>query len=66
MAAEVRAEVPTIVIEAGIGAPGYTPKRGKDYWTDEDKAEIVSMLADALGLRVVDGALCQVIEEGEG
>ena len=51
-----------IKVLPGIGPQGHTPQRGKDYWTDADKAELVSMLADALGLRVADGALCQVIE----
>ena len=27
---------------------GYTPKKGVDYFTDEDKAEIVSLALDAL------------------
>jgi len=27
------------------GEPGYTPKLGVDYWTEEDKAEIVMSLA---------------------
>lgn len=27
---------------------GHTPERGVDYWTDEDKAEIVEQVLDAL------------------
>lgn len=30
------------------GADGYTPQRGKDYWTDADKAEIVNAVLNAL------------------
>lgn len=30
------------------GADGYTPVKGKDYWTDEDKAEIVNDVLAAL------------------
>ena len=30
------------------GDTGYTPKRGTDYWTPEDKAEIVNDVLDAL------------------
>ena len=30
------------------GAPGYTPERGADYWTQADKAEIVSEVMNAL------------------
>jgi hypothetical protein len=35
--------------ENGSGAPGkdgYTPVKGKDYWTDEDKAEIIDDVTD--------------------
>lgn len=27
---------------SAAGAPGKTPVKGEDYWTEEDKAEIVS------------------------
>lgn len=27
------------------GEPGYTPQRGKDYWTDDDKAEMTTELS---------------------
>jgi hypothetical protein len=27
-----------------FGVPGYTPVRGVDYWTEEDKAEILSQV----------------------
>lgn len=30
------------------GADGYTPVKGVDYWTEEDKAEIVSDVLAAL------------------
>lgn len=30
------------------GADGKTPKRGTDYWTDADKAEIQSYVEDAI------------------
>lgn len=30
------------------GAPGYTPKKGVDYWTDADKAEMVDAVLAAL------------------
>ena len=32
----------------GTGADGYTPVRGVDYWTDEDKAEIKSYVNEAI------------------
>lgn len=31
-----------------IGPAGYTPVRGTDYWTEEDKAEIKSYVDDAI------------------
>ena len=37
------------------GAEGYTPQRGIDYWTDEDKREIINEVnneADSVGDRV--------------
>ena len=27
-----------------IGLPGYTPQKGIDYWTEEDKAEIIQLV----------------------
>lgn len=30
------------------GNPGYTPIKGVDYWTEEDKASIVADVIDAL------------------
>ena len=30
------------------GAPGHTPERGVDYWTDEDKAQIIEASIDEL------------------
>lgn len=36
-------EIPAIVGAQGpAGADGKTPERGTDYWTEADKAEIVS------------------------
>lgn len=29
-------------VDTGIMAKGYTPIKGRDYWTEEDKAEIIS------------------------
>jgi hypothetical protein len=37
-----------VPIKALQGEPGKTPERGKDYWTEEDKAEIVSDVLSAL------------------
>lgn len=31
------------------GAAGHTPVRGTDYWTDEDKDEIIQAVIDAMG-----------------
>ena len=30
------------------GADGYTPVKGTDYWTDEDKAEIINDVLESL------------------
>lgn len=30
------------------GAPGYTPVKGTDYWTSDDKAEIVNDVLESL------------------
>lgn len=35
-------------VQGENGADGHTPERGVDYWTDEDKAEIVSDVLAAL------------------
>jgi hypothetical protein len=35
-------------IQPGSGGEGYTPIRGVDYWTEEDKAEIVNDVLAAL------------------
>ena len=37
------------------GAAGYTPIKGTDYWTEEDKAEIVDMVIVSLGGQPVFG-----------
>lgn len=43
---------PTILTEEDvlklIGEHGYTPIRGTDYWTDEDKAEIKGYVDEAI------------------
>lgn len=39
------------------GADGYTPVRGTDYWTEADKAEIVSMTIEALGGQPIFGVV---------
>lgn len=46
-------EVDTILlngveIELSIGSDGYTPIKGIDYWTDEDKEEIVEFVLNKL------------------
>lgn len=33
---------------ASKGSDGYTPKKGADYWTEEDKAEIKGYVDDAI------------------
>ena len=46
------------------GHDGYTPQRGVDYWTEEDKQEIINeVTGESLGLMVVDGKLNAVYEE---
>ena len=35
-------------IQPGSGGEGYTPIRGVDYWTEEDKAEIKSYVDEAI------------------
>ena len=40
------------------GADGYTPVRGTDYWTDADKAEMMSAVISALP--VYDGEVVSV------
>lgn len=37
------------------GTDGYTPVRGKDYWTEADKAEIVAAVIESLGGNPVFG-----------
>ena len=32
----------TVNITTGVGPQGYTPKRGIDYWTDEDKNTVIA------------------------
>jgi len=59
-------QTPSIRGEVRIptGHDGYTPQRGVDYWTEEDKQEIIyEVTGEALGLKVVDGKLNAVYEE---
>ena len=35
-------------IQGAKGQDGYTPVRGKDYWTDADKSEIKTYVDDAI------------------
>lgn len=37
-------------LETIKGDPGYTPKRGTDYWTPEDVAEIEAYIDNSLGV----------------
>lgn len=41
-------ELREAIEEGGGGADGYTPQKGVDYWTDEDKAEIKAYVDDAI------------------
>ncbi len=36
-------------VDTGVKAEGYTPVRGTDYWTDEDKEEIKGYVDDEIG-----------------
>lgn len=38
----------TINVPTVAGDPGYSPVRGKDYWTDADKAEIKAYVDEAI------------------
>ena len=38
-----------IEVPALKGEDGYTPVKGTDYWTDEDKAEIQSYIDAQIG-----------------
>lgn len=42
-----------------IGPPGKTPVKGEDYWTAEDKAEMVRETAAAIPAPDVSGAISQ-------
>ena len=37
----------TVNITTGVGPQGYTPKRGIDYWTDEDKNAVIAQAETA-------------------
>ena len=38
-----------------VGGSGAAPVKGKDYYTEDDKAEMVAMVLDALGENVISG-----------
>jgi hypothetical protein len=38
----------TIVIPTVTGEDGYSPVRGVDYWTEQDKAEIKAYVDEAI------------------
>ena len=38
-----------VEVPALKGKDGYTPVKGTDYWTDEDKAEIQSYIDTQIG-----------------
>lgn len=40
--------LPFLELTGEKGDDGYTPVKGTDYWTDEDKNEIVSAVINAL------------------
>lgn len=47
--ANVYDEIVHLVNEGAVrGSDGYTPERGKDYWTEEDVAEIQSYVEEAI------------------
>lgn len=43
----VREELESIELPPA-GEPGYTPQKGIDYWTEEDKSEMESEVAEAM------------------
>lgn len=45
---EISVSVQSSGPQGPAGANGYTPKRGIDYWTDADKAEIIAEAVAAL------------------
>ena len=47
MAIKLKSSSGTVSI-AGAGIPGKTPQKGVDYWTEEDKAEIVDEVQNAM------------------
>lgn len=48
-------------VDAALGGDGYTPQRGVDYWTEEDKNEIVSDTVAALP--VYNGEVSNVLAQ---
>lgn len=43
-----------VSLKGDPGEPGYTPQRGIDYWTEEDKAEVVEEATEAAAEAVYD------------
>ena len=56
-AAEIEARLNTMPEKGDKGDEGYTPVRGKDYWTSADKAEIVSEVLEYFGGMPVVGVV---------
>lgn len=48
MAQSVRTDANNGAFNGEDGAPGYTPQKGVDYWTDADKAEVKQYVDDAI------------------
>lgn len=49
---EISSKAPKAVINVRVSGPGkngYTPQRGKDYWTEEDKQEIRDYVDEQVG-----------------
>lgn len=47
----------TLFVDTGIPATGPKPEKGVEYWTDADKAEIVSEVKEELGDIQIDDAM---------
>lgn len=46
------------------GADGYTPVKGTDYFTEADKAELISELTDKLSLGIASDGLIYIFVDG--
>ena len=44
-----------VEVPALKGKDGYTPVKGTDYWTDEDKAEIKSYCQNYIDTQILGG-----------